>query len=116
MQRIQAIPERLIGVRMEVAVAVQGEADRGMPGPGGDLLGIGAGRDPQRHRRMPQVVDAQPIQPGRPGCPASDAMPECGQPRRSTLRTHEHQVLGGPGTAQLVGQRLNHGPGNATRR
>ena len=37
MQRIQAVPERLIGVRIEVAVAVQGEADRSVAGPGGDL-------------------------------------------------------------------------------
>jgi ADP-ribose pyrophosphatase YjhB (NUDIX family) len=83
MQRIQAVPQRLIGVRIEVAVAVQGEADRGMPGPGGDLLGIRPGSNPQRHCRMPQVMDAQPIQSGRPGQRPPDAMPECGQPQRA---------------------------------
>jgi Transposase, Mutator family len=37
-QRIKAVPERLIGLGVEVAIAVEGEADRGMPGPRGDLL------------------------------------------------------------------------------
>jgi 8-oxo-dGTP pyrophosphatase MutT (NUDIX family) len=45
-----------------MAIAIQGEADRGVPGPSGDLLGIRLGRNPQRHCRMPQVVNAQPIQ------------------------------------------------------
>jgi hypothetical protein len=58
MQGVQAVPERLVGVRIEVTVAVQGKADRGMPGPSGDLLGSCPGRNPQRHRRMPQVVNA----------------------------------------------------------
>ena len=40
MQCVQAVPERLIGVRIEVAVAIEGEAHRGVPGPGGDLFGI----------------------------------------------------------------------------
>jgi hypothetical protein len=106
MQRIQAVPERLIGVRIEVAVAVQGEAHRGMPSPGGDLLGIRPGRDPQRHRRVPKVVDPQPVQPSRPGRRPPDAMPEPGQPQRATLRTHEHQVVGRPRTGQLLGERL----------
>ena len=61
MERVKAIPERLIGVGIEVAVAVEGEADRGVPGPGGDLLGIRAGRDPQGDRGVAQVVDTQPI-------------------------------------------------------
>ena len=70
MQRIKAVPERLIGLGVEVAIAVEGEADRGMPGPRGDLLGIRPGRNPQRDRRMPQVVDAQPIKAGlRPAAP-----------------------------------------------
>jgi hypothetical protein len=80
MQRVQAVPERLIRVRIQVAMAVEGETDRGVPGPSGDLLGIRPGRNPQRHRRMPQVVDAQPIQPGRPSCRPPDAMPETGSP------------------------------------
>jgi hypothetical protein len=111
MQRIQAVPERLIGIRIEVAVAVQGEANRGMPSPGGDLLRIRPGRNPQRHRRMPQVMDAQPIQPGHPGRRTPDSMPEGGQPQRPTLRTHKHQIVGGPGTGQQVGQGLDHDPG-----
>jgi hypothetical protein len=54
---------RRVGLRVQMAVAVPGEAHRGMPGPGRDLLGVGAGRDPQGDRRVPQVVDAQPVQP-----------------------------------------------------
>jgi hypothetical protein len=39
--------------RIEVAAAVQGEADRGVPGPGGDLLWDLPSRNPQRHLRCP---------------------------------------------------------------
>jgi hypothetical protein len=53
--------------------------------PARHLLGIRPGRDPQRHRRMPQVVDAQPIQPAarvagrqmRCRNPASRNVPPC---------------------------------------
>jgi hypothetical protein len=86
MQRVKAVPERLIGVGVEVAVAVQREAHRGVAGPGGNLLGIRAGRDPQRHRGVAQVVDAQPVQPGRsgrrPSCSASASTTTRGSPTR----------------------------------
>ena len=45
-QRVQAVAERGVGLRVQVAVTVEGEAHRGMAGPGGDLLGVGPGRDP----------------------------------------------------------------------
>src|SRR4029453_18606452 len=64
-ERVQAVAERAVGLRVEVAVAVQGEAHRGVPSPRRDLLRVGAGRDPQRHRRVPKGVDAQPAQPPR---------------------------------------------------
>ena len=38
-------------------------------------------------------------------------MPEPGQPQRATLRSYEHQVVGGPRTGQLLGQGLDHDPG-----
>ena len=60
---------------------------------------------------MTQVVDAQPVQPGRSGCRPPDAMPESGQPERATLRANEHQVVGGPRTGELLGQRLDHDAG-----
>jgi hypothetical protein len=41
-----------------VAVAVEGEAHRCMPGAGGDFLGVGPGRDPQGDGRVAKVVDA----------------------------------------------------------
>jgi hypothetical protein len=111
MQRIQAVPERLIGVGVEVAVTVEGEADRGVPSPGGDLLGIGARRDPQGDRGMPQVVDAQSIERGRAGCRPPDAIPESGQPQRPTLRAHEHQIVGAPRTDELFSERLDYNAG-----
>jgi hypothetical protein len=56
MQRVQAVPQRLIGVRIEMTVTVQGEADRGMPGPSRDLLRVGARRNPQGDGRMPRAA------------------------------------------------------------
>jgi hypothetical protein len=50
-----------------VAVAVQGEVDRGVPRAHGDLLGRRAGGDPQRHGGVAKVVDAQALQAGCPG-------------------------------------------------
>ena len=38
---VQPLAEGHIGLGIQVAVAVQGEADRGMSGSGGDLLGVG---------------------------------------------------------------------------
>jgi hypothetical protein len=46
-----------------VAVAVQGQPDRGVP-PHGDLLGRGAGGDPQRHDGVAKIVDVQALQVG----------------------------------------------------
>jgi hypothetical protein len=48
-----------VGLRVQVAVAVEGEAHRRVPGAGRDLLGAGASRDLQRHRRVAKVMDAQ---------------------------------------------------------
>ena len=46
-ERVQAVAERGVGLGVEVAVAVQGEAHRGVAGPSRDFLGTGAGGDPQ---------------------------------------------------------------------
>jgi hypothetical protein len=62
-----------LGLRVQVPVAVEGEADRGMDGPGRGFLGAGAGRDPQGHSPVPKVVDAQPVQAGLPGRRPPDA-------------------------------------------
>src|SRR4030095_4377549 len=48
MQRLQPVTQRCVGLWVQVAVAVQREADRGMPRAHGDLLGRRAGGDPQR--------------------------------------------------------------------
>ena len=40
MERIEAIPERLIGGGIEVAIPVEGEADRGVPCLAATSLGL----------------------------------------------------------------------------
>jgi hypothetical protein len=44
---VQAVAQGGVGLRVQVAVPVEGEAHRGVPGPGRDLLGVGPGRVPQ---------------------------------------------------------------------
>ena len=39
-QRVQAVAERGVGLRVQVAVTVEGEAHRGMAGPGGDARSV----------------------------------------------------------------------------
>jgi hypothetical protein len=85
-QFVQAVAERRIGLGEQVAVAVEHEAGRGVPGPDGDLLGGGAGRDPQRYRRVAKVMDAQPRQTRRQGGRPPDAVAERGYPQRPTGR------------------------------
>ena len=38
-------------------------------------------------------------------------MPESSQPQRAAVRAHEHRVVGGPRTGQLVGECLDHDAG-----
>ena len=71
--RIQPVAQRRVGLRVEVAGEVQGEAQRGVAGAGGDLLGTSPGRDPQGHGRVPQVVEPQPLQTELPDRRAPDA-------------------------------------------
>ena len=78
----------------QMAVAVQHEADRGVPGPLGDLLRGGAGRDPQRHRRMPQVMDAQPVEVRGDHGRTPDVLAEVGDPQHLAAARPEHEVSG----------------------
>jgi hypothetical protein len=55
-QGVEAITQRGVGVGIQVAVVVEGEADRGVAGPGGDLLEAGAGGDAQRVLELPGGV------------------------------------------------------------
>src|SRR5215211_603766 len=48
--------------RVQVPIAVQREAHRGVPSPHRDLLGTRPGRNPQRHCGMAKVMNAQPFQ------------------------------------------------------
>jgi hypothetical protein len=93
MQRVQAIPERLIGVRREVAVAVEGEADRGVLAP----AAIHSATAVCRRSWMRSPSSPAALVAGRQmRCrnPASRNVPP--------LRTHGHQVVGGPRTGQLA--------------
>jgi hypothetical protein len=87
---VQAVGRLVIMAREQVAVAVQGECDRGVPGPDADLLGIGAGGDPQGHGGEPQVVGPQRHQPNRPDRREPDFDPEirrCSTPPLSAVDT-----------------------------
>jgi len=58
---VQAVAQLGVVAWEQVAVAVQREADRGVPGPHGDLLGRRASGDPQRHGGVAKIVDAQAL-------------------------------------------------------
>jgi hypothetical protein len=111
MQRIQAIPERVIGIRIEVAVAVQSEADRGMSSQGGDLLRI---RPAAIQSATAVCLRSWMRSPSSPATLVAGRQIRCrkvANRKRPTLRTHKHQIVGGPGTGQQVGQGLDHEPG-----
>src|SRR4029450_3067538 len=81
--RLQPVTEHGVRFRVQVAVAVQCEADRGVAGPHGDLLGCRAGGDPQRHGGVPKIVDTQTIDAGCPGGWDPEARAEAPTPQRS---------------------------------
>src|SRR5688572_16417039 len=56
---LECADEWVVVLREEVAVAVENDGDARVPGAGGDLLGVRAGRDPERDGGVAQVVDAQ---------------------------------------------------------
>ena len=72
-QLVEAVAERDVGLRLEVAVAVEGEADRGVTGQGSNFLGARAGGDPERDGGVPKVVDAEPSERG--GLDSSPPLP-----------------------------------------
>ena len=53
---VEAVGHGVVGVVVEMAVAVEGEGDGRVAGPGGDLFRVGAGADQQRDVGVPQVV------------------------------------------------------------
>ena len=55
-----------------------------MAGPHSDLFRSRAGGDPQRHRRVPKVVDAQALKTGCLGGRDPEARPKAGDPQRSS--------------------------------
>jgi hypothetical protein len=52
MKFVQTVPQGHVGFWIEVAVAVQSEADRGVTGASGNLLWGSARRDPERYGGM----------------------------------------------------------------
>jgi hypothetical protein len=59
----------------------------------GDLLGTGPGGDPQGDRRMPQVVDAKPLQASGPGRRTPHPGAEARGAERSTVGEGEHEAI-----------------------
>src|SRR6266511_6134281 len=96
------------GLRVEMAVAVEGEANGGVPGPSCYLLGVGSGGDPERDRRMTKVVDANALQPRSVDRRAPESAAEGRNPEHATLGAGEHEVLGAAQRAHALGQRLVH--------
>jgi hypothetical protein len=94
-QAIEPIPQPGIRLWIQVAVAVKGETDRGVPGPHRDLLGGGARGDPQRDRRVAKVVDPHARQPGRFGGWPPDPVAEPNDAQRAALRRGEDMLIQG---------------------
>jgi hypothetical protein len=100
-----------------------GEAHRGMAGPRRNLLGIRTSRDPQRHRRVPKIVDAQPIQADRqsrrPPHRARNAVTRSG-PSRSWPRSWGRACVGQrrqrPGRRGVRSRRVPRRPGRLKER
>src|SRR5215218_9355706 len=67
-----------------------------MAGPHGDLFRSRAGGDPQRHRRMPKVVDAQSLKTGCLGGRDPEARPETPDPQRSPAGCGEDVAVWAP--------------------
>jgi len=84
-QVIQPRAERGIRLGEQVTVAVQHEADRGVPRALRDLLGRGAGGDPQRHGGMPQIMDAQPVEVRSDHSRAPNVAAEVGDPQHRAV-------------------------------
>src|SRR5512133_2687788 len=95
MQRLQPVTQRGISLWVQMAVAVEREADRGMPRTYGDLLGRRTGGDPQRHRGVAKVVDAQALQAGCQGSRHPKARPKAPDPQRPPTGGGE-DVAAGP--------------------
>ncbi len=65
-----------------MAVAVQGQANQGVPGAHGDLLGRRAGGDPRGHDGVAKIVDAQALQAGCLGRRHPKARPKARDPQQ----------------------------------
>ena len=111
MKAVQTVPQRSVRLRVQMPIAVQGEAHRGVPGACGDLFRTGSGGDPQRDRRVPKVMDAQPLQPGGSRCWSPDPGAEVRGAERGTVGEGEHEAirLGRP-DGQMFLERLDHDP------
>ena len=86
----------LFGPGKQVAVPVECEAHRRVPGPGGDLLRIASGGDPEGYRGMAEIMRPEMNEP----CLLHGRHPESLSPQveldRATVGCGEHQVLGSP--------------------
>jgi hypothetical protein len=60
-QNVQAVRNLMLRVLVEVSVAVESKSHGRMAGPYRNLLGVGAGSDPERNERVSELVEFQTV-------------------------------------------------------
>jgi hypothetical protein len=93
-----------------MAIAVQREADRGVPGPHRNLFRGGACGDPKRHGRVAKVMNAKAGKPGRVGGQPPDPVAEGDDAQGATLgRGEDGTVHGVPREPGVYAIHFNNG-------
>jgi hypothetical protein len=115
-ERVQAVAQGGVGLGVQVAVAIEGEADRGMPGPGGDLLGVGAGRDHSATAVRRRSWMRRPSTPAALVAGRHTPSPESGHPQRAILRRGEHEALRSPRSTRWAASSSTTNRGSPTVR
>ena len=60
-QNVQAVRNLVFRVLVEVSVAVESKSHGRMAGPYRNLLGVGAGSDPEHNERVSELVEFQTV-------------------------------------------------------
>ena len=58
-QDLECLHQLVVVVREQVSVAIENDSDAGVTGTCSDLLGMSSRGDPQRNRRVSEIVDTQ---------------------------------------------------------
>jgi hypothetical protein len=109
---VQRSGDGLVPTGHHVLVA-QGHRWRGVAHPLHQLPRVRARRQCQRGRRVAQVMEPQPLHPGRPSRRPPRAAVEVGPPQIATLRGWEHQPI--RTRLGVLGQVLSQGNGGGRR-